>query len=102
MRTQKSANRRKAALLNMLWSWFCSLENDWKSKRLQNQMLGDEKRFVLRGDSRELKEKYKILMKWLAEYKDLFVDDYRTSEIDILAGNSLFDTLLQNHTKKQR
>jgi hypothetical protein len=44
----------------------------------------------LRGDSRELKEKDKILMKWLAEYKDLFVDDYRTSEIDRLAGNSLF------------
>ena len=74
--TQKSANRRKAALLNMLWGWFCSLESEWKSKRLQNQRLGDEKRFVLQGDSRELKGKFRILMKWSAEYKDPFVDDY--------------------------
>ena len=37
-----------------------------------------------------MKGKDKILIKWLADYKDLFVDDYRTSEIDRLAGNSLF------------
>ena len=39
-----------------------SLESEWKSKRLQNQRLGDENIFILRGNSRGLKEKVKIFI----------------------------------------
>ena len=59
--------------------------------------------FVFRRNSRGLKEKVKILMKLLAQYKDPFVDNYRTFAIDLIVGYSLFLThyclIMKKHEK---